>query len=53
MSITDRLEDDRLREKRLAKGPAALSDAELLAIFLRTGVTGRAIAGGNVRDRCR
>ena len=53
MSITDSAEDDRLREKRLARGRAALSDAEWLAIFLRTGVTGRAIAGGNVRDRCR
>jgi hypothetical protein len=36
MSIMDRPVDDRLRQKRLAKGPAALSDAELLAIFLRT-----------------
>lgn len=31
---------ERPREKLLAKGPAALSDAELLAIFLRTGVAG-------------
>ncbi|KZN37266.1 hypothetical protein N474_07245 [Pseudoalteromonas luteoviolacea CPMOR-2] len=30
----------RPREKLLALGPASLSDAELLAIFLRTGVTG-------------
>ncbi len=32
--------DDRPREKLLKKGAAALSDAELLAIFLRTGVQG-------------
>lgn len=31
---------ERPREKLLQKGPGALSDAELLAIFLRTGVTG-------------
>lgn len=41
MAITDWPLDDRPREKLLAKGPAALSDAELLAIFLRTGVRGR------------
>ncbi len=32
---------ERPREKLLRRGPAALSDAELLAIFLRTGVTGK------------
>jgi DNA repair protein RadC len=32
---------ERPREKLLAGGPQALSDAELLAIFLRTGVRGR------------
>ncbi|QFI56428.1 RadC family protein [Aeromonas simiae] len=31
---------ERPREKLLQKGPEALSDAELLAIFLRTGVRG-------------
>jgi DNA repair protein RadC len=31
---------ERPREKLLAQGPGALSDAELLAIFLRTGVKG-------------
>lgn len=31
----------RPREKLLARGPAALSDAELLALSLRTGYTGR------------
>jgi DNA repair protein RadC len=31
---------ERPREKLLARGPQALSDAELLAIFLRTGVNG-------------
>ncbi|HYM48347.1 MAG TPA: UPF0758 domain-containing protein, partial [Burkholderiaceae bacterium] len=33
--------DERPREKLLARGPEALSDAELLAIFLRTGVRGK------------
>ena len=32
---------ERPREKLLARGPGALSDAELLAIFLRTGVAGK------------
>ena len=41
MAITDWPEDERPREKLLARGAAALSDAELLAIFLRTGVVGR------------
>lgn len=41
MRITDWPEDERPREKLLTKGPASLSDAELLAIFLRTGVQGK------------
>ncbi len=41
MAITDWPEDDRPREKLLSKGAASLSDAELLAIFLRTGVVGK------------
>jgi DNA repair protein RadC len=41
MAISDWPVDDRPREKLLAKGAAALSDAELLAIFLRTGVKGK------------
>jgi len=41
MAITDWPVDDRPREKLIAKGPEALSDAELVAIFLRTGVRGR------------
>lgn len=40
MPITDWPESERPREKLLARGPGALSDAELLAIFLRTGVPG-------------
>ncbi|WP_423821588.1 DNA repair protein RadC [Salinisphaera sp. SPP-AMP-43] len=40
MGITDWPATERPREKLLARGAAALSDAELLAIFLRTGVTG-------------
>lgn len=41
MAITDWPEDDRPREKLLSKGAASLSDAELLAIFLRTGMQGK------------
>jgi DNA repair protein RadC len=40
MTIADWPADDRPREKLLAKGPSALSDAELLALFLRTGTRG-------------
>lgn len=40
MSIKEWPEDERPREKLLRQGPATLSDAELLAIFLRTGVNG-------------
>ena len=41
MAIRDWPIDERPREKLLEKGAAALSDAELLAIMLRTGVSGR------------
>jgi DNA repair protein RadC len=41
MSITDWPVGERPREKLLERGPASLSDAELLAIFLRTGVVGK------------
>ena len=40
MAIKDWPVDERPREKLLQRGPAALSDAELLAIFLRTGLPG-------------
>ncbi len=40
MTIRDWPEAERPREKLLEKGAAALSDAELLAIFLRTGCAG-------------
>ena len=40
MKITDWPVDERPREKLLKLGPATLSDAELLAIFLRTGIKG-------------
>ncbi|MGI9211579.1 MAG: RadC family protein [Methylococcaceae bacterium] len=39
--ITDWPVDERPREKLLHRGAENLSDAELLAIFLRTGVTGK------------
>lgn len=41
MAITDWPTEERPREKMLLRGPQALSDAELLAIFLRTGVKGK------------
>ena len=41
MSIKDWPAEERPREKLLQKGPSALTDAELLAIFLRTGITGK------------
>ncbi|MDF2183069.1 DNA repair protein RadC [Neptuniibacter sp. CAU 1671] len=41
MAITDWPELERPREKLLQRGPDVLSDAELLAIFLRTGVQGK------------
>ncbi|MGH8457269.1 MAG: UPF0758 domain-containing protein, partial [Stenotrophobium sp.] len=41
MPITDWPAGERPREKLLARGAAALSDAELLAIFLRTGIKGK------------
>jgi DNA repair protein RadC len=40
MKITDWPKHERPREKLLAKGAATLTDSELLAIFLRTGVKG-------------
>lgn len=40
MAITDWPDDQRPRERLLEQGPAALADAELLAIFLRVGVKG-------------
>jgi len=41
MAISDWPVAERPRERLLALGPAALSDAELLAVFLRTGVRGK------------
>jgi DNA repair protein RadC len=41
VAIRDWPAGERPREKLLARGPGALSDAELLAIFLRTGAHGK------------
>ena len=41
MAITDWPAAERPREKLLELGASALSDAELLAIFLRVGVVGK------------
>ena len=43
MPIKDLPPDARPREKLLARGPGALSDAELLAILLRTGMQGKGV----------
>jgi DNA repair protein RadC len=40
VAIRDWKESERPRERLLERGPEALSDAELLAIFLRTGARG-------------
>jgi len=41
MPITDWPAEERPREKLLSRGPSALSDAELLALFIRTGLRGQ------------
>lgn len=41
MKITDWPAAERPREKLLSRGAASLSDAEVLAIFLRTGIPGK------------
>jgi DNA repair protein RadC len=60
LSIKSWAEEDRPREKLLLKGKGALSDAELIAILLRTGVVGSSAldiarkilnkVGGNLDD---
>ena len=43
MPLKDLPPDARPREKLLARGPAALGDAELLALLLRTGMAGKSV----------
>jgi DNA repair protein RadC len=43
MSLKDLPPDARTREKLLLRGPGALSDAELLALLLRTGTAGHGV----------
>ena len=43
MPLKDLPPDARPREKLLARGPAALGDAELLALLLRTGLAGTSV----------
>ena len=43
MPLKDLPPDARPREKLLARGPGALSDVELLAILLRTGIKGKGV----------
>jgi DNA repair protein RadC len=47
-TVRDWPEDERPRERLLRQGPQALSEAELLAVFLRTGLPGQ-----NVLDLAR
>ncbi|HAR60245.1 MAG TPA: hypothetical protein DCS18_08600, partial [Alcanivorax sp.] len=53
MAISDWPKQERPREKLLGRGAGALSDAELLAIFLRTGSRGRTAVdvGRDILDR--
>lgn len=43
MKVKDLPLDDRPREKLILRGPHSLSDAELLAILLRTGTKGKSV----------
>lgn len=43
MDIRDLPAQARPREKLLDRGPQALSDVELLAILLRTGIVGKGV----------
>ncbi|MBK8073369.1 MAG: DNA repair protein RadC [Ramlibacter sp.] len=43
MALKDLPADARPREKLLARGAAALADAELLALILRTGIAGKSV----------
>ena len=54
MTLKDLPVDARPREKLLARGPAALADAELLALLLRTGLPGQGVLvlAQNVLDLC-
>src|SRR5262245_39987084 len=53
MALKDLPADARPREKLLARGPAALSDTELLALLLRPGTPGRGVfqMAGEVLER--
>jgi DNA repair protein RadC len=53
MGIADWPEDERPRERLLKLGAGALSEAELLAIFLRTGIAGKSAVelGRDLLDR--
>jgi DNA repair protein RadC len=51
MAIKDWPEGERPRERLLTQGAGSLSDAELLAIFLRTGIRGKS-AVELARDLC-
>ncbi len=54
MAIKDWPASERPRERLLAAGPKTLSDAELLAVFLRTGTAGHSVLdlARDALDRC-
>jgi len=54
MVLKDVPADARPREKLLARGPAALADAELIALLLRTGLRGLSVLqlAQQLLDRC-
>ena len=43
MSMTNTPADSRPRAKLLARGPGAMTDAELMAILLRNGIVGKGL----------
>lgn len=54
MHLKDLPSDSRPREKLLSRGPGALSDAELLALLLRTGIEGKNVVSlsQEIMDSC-
>src|SRR5262245_55205836 len=55
MAIADWPESERPRERLLAQGAGALSDAELVAVLLRTGIRGRSAVdlARDLIERCK
>ena len=51
MSMADWPPSERPRERLLAQGPASLSDAELVALFLGTGIPGKSALAEEMKAR--